>query len=256
MAARSIWNGTIAFGLISVPVKVYSATEDKTVHFHEVHARDGARIEHKRICSKEGKEVPFKEIVKGYEVSKGSYVVLDKEEIDAAAGERSRLIDVEDFVCANEIDPVFFDKSYYLGPREGKDSYRLLHDALEKAGRAAIGRWVFHNREYLVAVRPLDGALAMHTMRFADELVDVKDLDLPSAAKKPTPQETKMAGSLVESLHGPFEADEFEDTYREAVLEMIKARAAGREPDLPHPEEGTEPDDLAAALEASMKAMA
>ena len=256
MAARSIWNGTITFGLVNVPVKVYSATEDKTVHFHEVHARDGAKVEHKRICAKEGKEVPYKEVVKGYEVKKGTFVVLEKEEIAAAAGEHSRLIAIEDFVCVDEVDPVFFDKTYYLGPREAADAYRLLHSALVEAGRAGIGRWVFHNREYLVAVRPLGDVLALNTMRFADELVGVKDLDLPSGVKKPGDREVKMAASLVDSLHAEFKPEAYEDTYREALMALIKARAAGKEPDLPHPDEGAEPDDLLAALEASVKAMA
>jgi DNA end-binding protein Ku len=255
-AARSLWNGTITFGLVSVPIKVHSATEDKGVHFHEVHAHDGARIQHKRICSKDGKEVPPKEIVKGYEVSRGKYVVLEKEEIAAAAGPASRLIEIEDFVCADEIDPVYYDKTYYLGASDAPDAYRLLHDALEKAGRAGIGRWVFHNREYLVAIRPYEKALVLHTMRFADELVPVKDLDTPKAGSKPSPKEIKMAAGLVDALHETFKAGDFEDTYREAVLKLIKDKAAGKEIELAHPDEGSEPDDLSAALEASVKAMA
>src|SRR3954451_19591087 len=140
MALRSIWNGPIAFAGVFVPVKVDSAPEDKTVHFHEVHQDDGARIEHKRICPKEDKEVAYKEVVKGYEYADGKYVVLEKEELDAAAGEQSRLIEIEEFVCAVDIDPVFFDKTYYLGSQDkGKDAYRLLHDALDKAGGAGHG---------------------------------------------------------------------------------------------------------------------
>ena len=252
---RSIWNGTVAFGLISAPVKVYSATEDRTVHFHEVHVVDEARIEHKRICSKEGKEVPYREVVKGYEVSKNEYVVLTKEEVAAAAGERSKLIDVETFVCAADIDPVFFDKTYYLGPRDEKAVYRLVRDALEQSGRAAIGRWVFHNREYLVAIRSYEDALAMHTMRFADELVPAEDLDMPTAGKKPSEREVKMAGNLVESLYDDFKPEAFEDTHRAAVLDMIKRKSRGEEIELAHPHEGSEPDDLAAALEASLQAV-
>ena len=253
-ASRSIWNGTVAFGLISAPIKVYSATEDKTVHFHEVHITDEARIEHKRICSKEGKEVPYKEVVKGYEVSKNEFVVLTKEEIAAAAGERSKLIDVETFVCTADIDPAFYDKTYYLGPRDSKEVYRLVHDALEQSGRAAIGRWVFHNREYLVAIRPYEEALAMHTMRFAEELVPAKALDLPAAGKKPSDREIKMAGNLVDSLYAPFEPEAYEDTHRAAVLDLVKRKSRGEEIELAHPDEGSEPDDLAAALEASLKA--
>src|SRR3954463_15414326 len=205
MAPRSIWNGTVAFAGVFVPVKVHSATEDKTVHFHEVHVDDGARIEHKRICPKEDKEIPYKEIVKGYEVSEGKYVVLEKEELDAAAGSASRLVEIEEFVCAADVDPVMFDKTYYLGAQDsGKDAYRLLCDALAKADRAGIGRWVFHNREYLVAVRAYDGVIAMNTMRFHDELVPAKDLDLPSPQRKPKKQELDMARKLLESLDADF----------------------------------------------------
>src|SRR5215213_1673204 len=215
MALRSIWNGTIAFAGVFIPV---------TVHFHEVHQDDGARIEHRRICPKEDKEVPYKEIVKGYEVSEGRFVVLEKEELDAAAGSQGRLIEVEEFVCQGDIDPVMFDKTYYLGAQDkGKDAYRLLHDALDKAGRAGIGRWVFHNREYLVAVRALDDVLAMHTMLFDDELVPAKDLEIPSPSRKPSDQELTMAGKLVESLQAEWKPDDFEDTYRERLLEYIKA---------------------------------
>jgi DNA end-binding protein Ku len=252
MALRSIWNGAIAFGTVVVPVKVHSATEDRGVHFHEVHAPDGARIEHRRICSREDKEVPYKEIVKGYEVAKGKYVVLEPEEITAAAGEASRTIEIEEFVCADEIDPVHYDRTYYLGSNKADDAYRLLADALAKADRAGIGRWVFHNREYLVCVRPLGDVLALHTMRFADELVGVDDLDLPKAGRKPSAKEVQMAGRLVEGLLEKFKPEAFEDSYRKAVLALIDRKAKGKDLELPHPDEGSEPDDLAAALEASL----
>jgi DNA end-binding protein Ku len=253
MALRSIWNGTIAFAGVFVPIKVHSATEDRSVHFHEVHVDDGARIEHKRICSKEDKEVPYKEIVKGYEVAEGKFVVLEDDELKAAAGERSRLIEVEEFVSAGEIDPVAFVKTYYLGSQdEGKDAYRLLHDALAKTERAGIGRWVFHNREYLVAVRALDDVLAMHTMRFHDELVPAKDLDIPSPSRAPSKRELDMAAQLLESLHATFDATKFEDTYRERLLEHIEAKAKGKLDALPKRTEARDPDDLMAALEASL----
>jgi DNA end-binding protein Ku len=251
---RSIWNGTIAFGGVFVPVKVHSATEDRTVHFHEVHQDDGARIEHKRICSKEDKEVPYKEVVSGYEVSDGKYVVLEKDEIKAAAGPAGRLIDIEEFVCAPDIDPVMFDKTYYLGTQDdGKDAYRLLHAALEKTDRAGIGRWVFHNREYLVALRPItDDVLAMHTMRFHDELVPAKDLDIPSAQKKAAKRELDMAGKLVESLEDDFKPEDFEDEYRERLLEYIEAKSKGKVEALPKRSEADDTGDLMAALEASV----
>ena len=255
MAPRSIWNGTISFGLAHVPVKLYSATESKSVSFHEVHVSDGARIEHKRICSKDGKEVPSKEVVKGYEVSGGKFVVMEKEEISAAAGENSRLIDIEEFVCHDDIDPVMFDKTYYLGSRdEGRDAYRLLHDALEKAGRAGIGRWVFHNREYLVAVRPLDDVLALHTMRFHDELIPAKHLDIPNPSRKPSKQELDMASKLLEALEAEFDPEAFEDSYRERLLEYIEAKAKGKVASLPKRTDAPDPGDLLAALEASVSA--
>jgi DNA end-binding protein Ku len=251
---RSIWNGTISFGLIAVPIKVHSAIEDKSVHFHQVHAKDGVQIKQKRICSKEDKEVPYKQVAKGYEVKSGEYVLLSNDEVAAAAGEHARLIQLEEFVCAPEIDPVYYDKTYYLGAHEkGADSYRLLHDALVKSKRAGIGRWVFHNREYLVAIRPItDGVLALHTMNFAEELLDPDDLDVPSPSRKPTKREIDMAGKLVATLHEKFKPEQFSDSYRERLLELIAAKARGEKPDLPEQEATEDQPDLAAALEASL----
>jgi DNA end-binding protein Ku len=255
MAPRSIWNGTVTFGLVNVPVKVYSATESKSIHFHQVHLADGARIEHRRVCPKENKEVPNDEIVKGYELSKGGFVELTKDEISAAAGERSKLIDVEHFVEGEQIDPAFFDTTYYLGAGDdGDEAYRLLYAALEKSGKVAIGRWVFHDRERLVAVRPLDGKiLGLHTMHFHDEVVEVGDLDLPSPQRNPSEREIEMAGKLVKSLAAKFEPEKYEDTYREAVLAVIKRKAKGEEI-VSEPEETRQQDsdDLMAALEASL----
>jgi DNA end-binding protein Ku len=251
---RSIWNGTITFGLMRVPIKVHSATEDKGVHFHEVHAKDGAQVKHRRMCSKEGKEVPYKEVVRGYEVRSGEYVLLSKEEIDAAAGRQSHEIELEEFVGAGEIDPIFYARGYWLGAGDdGEDAYRLLHDALQRAERVGLGRWVFHNREYMAAVRAHDDVLTLQTMRFADELVSADDLDLPSPSRKPAPREVKMAGTLVDTLSDTFDPGRFEDSYRERVLELIQAKARGEEPELPEAPEAAGELDLAAALEASLK---
>ena len=253
MAPRSIWNGTITFGLVNVPVKVYSATESKSVHFHHVHLPDGARIEHRKVCPKEDKEVGSDEVVKGYEVAQGKFVELTKDEIAAAAGERSKLIDVEHFVTGDDIDPAFYDKTYYLGTAdEGEDAYRLLYRALEKSGKVAIGRWVFHDRERLVAVKPLDKLLALHVMNFHDEVVEPDDLDLPSPQKNPTDRELKMAEKLVTSLKASFEPHKYADSYREAVLAVIERKRKGEEIDVSEPEPKEETDDLAAALEASL----
>ena len=252
---RSIWNGTITFGLIAVPIKVHSATEGHAIHFHQVHEEDGARIKQKRICTEEGREVPYEEVAMGYEVRGGEFVMLDKDEIDVAAGEPSRTIGLDQFVDRAEVDPVFYDRAYYLGAgKDGHDAYRLLHDALARSGRAGIGRWVFHNREYLVAVRPIDdaGVLILHTMRFADELVADDKLDIPRPSRKPSDRELEMAERLVQSLQKPFRPGAFKDTYRDRVRELIARKAKGEEIELPEIEAPEAPGDLTAALEASL----
>jgi len=251
VAPRSIWNGTITFGLVNVPIKLYTATESKTVHFTEVHAKDGAQIEHRRVCPKEDKEIDYDEVAKGYEVSPDRYVVLEKDEIKAAAGDRGKVVHLEHFVDSVEIDPVFYGKTYYVGSRDADDAYRLLHEALRRSGRAGIGRFTFHDREYLVAVRALGDVLTLHTMRFHDELVSPDELDIPSGGRKPNKREVQMASRLVESLQEDFEPERYEDTYRESVLDLIKQKAAGKEIDLAAQEE-PEHDDLEAALAASL----
>jgi DNA end-binding protein Ku len=250
---RSIWNGTISFGLIAVPIKVHSATESHTIHFHQVHEADGAQIKQKRICSKEDKEVPYDEVAMGYELRGGKFVLLDKEDIDAAAGDRSHTIDLEQFVDPTQVDPVFYDRTYYLGAGEdGEDAYRLLLDALKRAKRSGIGRWVFHNREYLVSVRAGDDLLVLHTMRFADELVEADKLEIPKPSRKPAGRELDMAEQLVDSLKKSFRPASFKDSYRDRVAELIKRKAAGEEIEFPEPEKAEAPDDLMAALEASL----
>src|SRR3954451_24063002 len=251
--ARSIWNGTIAFGLMTVPVKLHTATDSKTVHFHEVHLDDGARIEHRRFCSKEDKEVPYKQVVKGYEVSDGEYVVMEKDEVAAAAGDGAHRIDVEHFVDAADIDPVFFDKTYYLGAGDdGAGPYRLLHDALDKTGRAGIGRFTFHDREYLAAVRARDGVLVLHTLRFAAELVPGGDIDVAEPSRAPGKREVEMAAGLIDSLHERFKPDRYEDEYRQAVLDVIERKAKGEEIEAPDEPEPDDQGDLMAALKASL----
>jgi DNA end-binding protein Ku len=250
---KSIWNGTITFGLVAVPIKVYSATESKTVHFREIHAKDGSRIEHRRICSNDGKEVDYDDVVKGYEVSKGKWVELTDDEIAAAAGSQSKRLDVDHFVPAEEIDPDHYERTYYLGAGDkGKPAYALLQAALEKSERAGVGRWVFHNRERTVVIRPLDDVLALHTMRFADELVDPGELELGRVRKKPSEREITMASQLVDGLHTKFDAGDYEDTYRQDVLGVIKRKAEGKNIEPPEEAEPDRADDLLAALEASL----
>ena len=255
VAARSIWNGTISLGTIAVPIKVHSATENKTVHFNQVHEPDGARIEYKRIDPATGDEVPYKEITKGYEISEGEYVVLEKDEVDAASGDRSRLLDIEEFVDAHEIDPIFFEKTYYLGVRDAEDAYRLLHEALDRTGRAGIARWVFHNREYLVAIRALGEGLAMHTMRFHDELVEPKDVEVAEPSRKPSDKEIEMASALVDTLHADFEPEEqLVDTYRAGLLDYLDKKREGKAPKPKKAKPREASDDLMAALQASLDA--
>jgi DNA end-binding protein Ku len=250
---KSIWNGTISFGLAHVPIKLYTATESKTVSFREVHLSDGAPIEHRRICSKEGKEVPYKEVVKGYEIAEDEYVVLEKNEVKAAAGSRGKVVEIEEFVPDDAIDPVFYDKTYYVGCRDDGEAYRVFHEALKQTGRVGIGRFTFHDREYLAAVRSLDGVLALHTMRFHDEIVGADELDVSIPRKGPSKQEAKMAEQLVDSLHEKFDPTNYEDTYREAVLDLIDRKAKGKKIERSEPEPREETDDLAAALKASLK---
>src|SRR3954447_8938320 len=252
MAPRSIWNGTVAFGLVNVPIKLFTATESHTISFSEVHARDGAKIEHRRICPKEDKEVPYEQVAKGYEVSEDKFVVLDKDEIKAAAGDRGKVIELSEFVDAADIDPVFYDKTYYVGAGDEKDAYRLLFETLRRTERAGIGRFTFHDREYLVALRALDDTLALHTRRSAEEVVGVRELELPGGGRKPSQPELKMAKQLVDSLAEDFAPDSYEDTYRDAVRDLIKRKAKREEIDLAGQEEPEHGDDLAAALQASV----
>jgi DNA end-binding protein Ku len=254
-APRSLWNGTIAVGLLTVPVKLHTATESKTVHFHEVHGKDGARIEHRRFCSKEEKEVDYDDVVKGYELAQGTFVVLTDDEVKAAAGDRTHVIDVDETVPAGAIDPVFYDHTYRLGAGEdGGAAYRVLHDALAQTDRVALGRFTFHDRERLAAIRAGEhGLLVLHVMRFADALVPPSEIEVKEPSKPPTKREVDMARKLVDTLHEPFKPSAYHDEYREAVLEMIEAKAKGEEIQRPAEPEREDSDDLMAALEASLK---
>jgi len=251
---RSLWNGTISVGLINVPVKLYTATESKTVHFREVHLEDEGKIEHRRFCSKEDKEVPYEDVVRGFEIGKDKYVVLSKDEVAAAAGDPAHVIDLEQFVPADDIDPVFYAKTYYAGAGDkGGDAYRLLHDALERTGRAGLGRFTFHDREYLAAIRPRDSLLLLHTMRFADEVVPGKQVEYDAPGRKPDKREVEMAAKLVDSLHERWKPGKWKDEYRASVLDMIERKAAGKQPRKPREQPPEETPDLMAALEASLK---
>lgn len=256
MAPRSIFNATITFGLVNVPIKLHTATDNKTVRFREVHETDGAPLEHRRLDPDTGDVVPYDDIVKGFEIAEGEYVVLTKEEVKAAAGERTKTIPIEEFVPAADMDPVYFAKTYYVGPREGGEAaYKALQTALEETGRAGIGRMTFHDREYLVAVRALDDVLALHQLRFADEVAGEDELELAEPGRGPSEREVKMAGSLVDSMATDFTPEDYDDTYRERVVAMIEAKAKGKQIVKPKEDEPAEESDLFAALEASVKGM-
>jgi DNA end-binding protein Ku len=250
---RSIWNGTVAFGLVRVPVKLYSATESKRIPLRERHAEDGAAIEHRRLCSKEGREVPYSEIVKGYEVSEDSYVVLTKEEVAAAEGPEAHVVEIEHFVDREQIDPAYYERSYYVGPGKlGEEPYRLLHAALDRSARAGIGRFVFHNKAHLVAIRAVEDVIVLHTMRFADELASGEELEPATPEKRPSKLELDTAQLLLAQLDAKFEPESYANTYRDAVMAMIEKKAKGEAIEAPESLQVTPEGDLLGALEASL----
>jgi len=229
--ARPIWSGSISFGLVNVPVKLFSATSPKEVRFHMLHDKDGARIQQKRVCSIDGEEVPWEHIVKGFEFSKGRYVPVAREELEAFAPKATRSIDIEDFVDLAQIDPIYYDHSYYLVPDRGAARpYALLREAMKSTGKVGIGQFVLRTKEYLAAVRPVGKALALSTMLHADEVVDQDELEgLPGADAKPREKELHMAEQLVESLAASFDPKKYKDTYREQVLSLLERKAQGEE---------------------------
>ena len=255
--ARSIWSGAISFGLVNVPVKVFTAVRKKDVRFHQLHEKDGARIQQKRFCSKEEKEVPYDEIVKGYEITSGTYVMIDPDELDALDPEATRTIDIEDFVDLNDIDPLYYDTNYYLVPdNRGEKPYRLLLEAMGDAGKVGIARVVMRTKQYLVAVRPVGDALVMSMLNFHDEVVSLDELDgLPGKKQSASDRELRMAQQLIDSLSTEWDPTQYKDTYRERVLDLIEQKAQGKE--IVTPEEPSRPApvvDLMAALEASLAA--
>jgi DNA end-binding protein Ku len=254
---RAIWSGAISFGLVNIPVKLYSAVSRKTVRFHQIDAESGQRIRQMRV-NPEGEEVPYEQIVKGYEIGPDRYVTIDPDELDSIAPEKSRTIDIEDFVDLEEIDPIFYDHPYYLAPDKGAaKAYKLLVDAMEESSKVAIARVVLRSKENLVAIRPRDGVLTMETMLFADEVIPPDSFDELSdgADGKTSDRELTMAKQLIESLSSEFEPDKYRDEYRDRVLDMIERKAQGETITIEAPpEEPKKVPDLMAALEASIAA--
>ena len=257
--ARAIWSGAISFGLVNIPVKLYSAVSRKTVRFHQIDAESGQRIRQQRVNPENGEEVPYEQIVKGYEISPDKYVTITPEELESLEPQKTRSIDIEQFVDLEQIDPIYYDHPYYLAPDKGAaKAYKLLLDAMEQADKVAIARVVIRSKENLVALRSYDGAITLETMLFPDEVVDpdsIEDLASADGNVKTTKRELDMAKQLIESLSGDFDASAYRDEYRERVLELIERKAAGETITVEAPEpERKEVPDLMAALEASIAA--
>jgi DNA end-binding protein Ku len=259
--ARSIWTGAISFGLVTVPVKLYSAVNRKTVRFHQLNEDTGARIAQKRVDSSTGEEVPYDAVIKGYEIAPDQYVRITSEELEALDPKKTRSIDIEDFVELDQIDPVFYDHPYYLAPGAGGGKpYRLLLEAMRETRKVAIAKVVIRQKESLVAIRPMEGGvLGMTTMIFADEVVDPDRIDDLDAARdaEVNERELAIAKQLVDSLAADFEPEKYRDTYREEVLSLIERKAAGEELAVqpPREEEAAPVPDLMSALKASLDAV-
>jgi DNA end-binding protein Ku len=250
---RAIWSGTISFGLVSVPVRMYSAIEEHTLHFNYVHAPDGSRIGYEKICKAEEKPVPDDEIVKAFEYEKGEWVYMSDEDFEAAAEDNHRTIDIRTFVPYDDIDPIYFERTYYLAPPEdGAKVYALLVRAMERSGLAAVAKWVMRDRQNLGLLRVRDGVVTLERMHFPDEIRSVEDI-APKTAKVDE-KELAMAEQLVEQYTGTFDPSEYKDTYRDALCEIIKAKRKGEEVHVERAPEPEAPTDLMAALRASVEA--
>jgi DNA end-binding protein Ku len=255
--ARPVWSGVISFGLVSVPVKAYPAVRDHDVHFHQIDKGSGSRIRNRKVSAKTGKEVDNADIELGFETSKGRYVTFSKRELDDLRPASTRAVEVSDFVSLDDIDPIYYERTYWLGPADDAavKPYQLLRAAMEDRGLVAIGTVVMRNKQYLTAIRPLEGALAMSTMRFADEVVPRSDVDgVPDRRTKPDQRMLRMANQLVDSLTTDWNPRRYHDTFTEELRERIEAKQAGKKLEI-EPEEGAEPKviDLMQALEDSVK---
>jgi DNA end-binding protein Ku len=257
---RAIWTGAIGFGLVTVPVKLYSALDRKTVRFHQLSGKTGVRVMQKRVDPQTGAEVPYEEIVKGYEIAPERYVVIAPGELETLQPKKSKTIEIEDFVELSQIDPIFYEHPYYLAPGTGgAKPYRLLLEAMQEDGRVAIARFVMRSKEQLVAIRPMGGVLEMATMLFGDEILPPERLgEMPELAEvKTTKRELDVAKQLVDSLASDFDPDSYRDTYREEVLALIERKAQGEEIAVqPAAEDTAAPaPDLMSALKASLDAV-
>ena len=257
---RPTWKGTISFGLVSVPVRMYTAVRSHDVHFRQVHTTTNARVRRQRVDAETGEEVPTDEIAKGYELGDGRYLLVDPDELARLDPEKSRTIDIQDFVEVRDIDPIYFDRPYYLTP-DGETAarpYRLLVEAMQRSGKAAVATFVMRTRQYLAAIRARDGVLVLSTMNFADEVIDPADLDVPELADvEIADREVDMAEQLIDNLLTDFDPDAYHDEHQERIREFLESKASGEEVTLPEAgEERGEVVDLMAALEQSLRGAA
>jgi DNA end-binding protein Ku len=253
-AMKTIWKGAISFGLVTIPVKVYTATEEKTLKFNQLHAPDGGRIRYKRVCSIDGEEVSYGDIVKGYEYEKDHYVTLTDEELDALPVKTARAIEIERFVDSEQIDPIYFQRSYYLVPDgTGVKAYHLLREAMSDDGKVALAKVAFRDKEHLATVRLRENVLVLETMFWPDEIRAARFDELDEEVEL-RPQEIKMARSLIDSLSDDFEPEDFQDEYRSALEDLISKKVQGEEVTYAEPAEPSKVVDLMDALRASVEA--
>jgi DNA end-binding protein Ku len=253
---RALWSGAISFGLVNVPVRMYPAIAEKGLHFHLVHAKDASRIRYAKVCAKEEQPVPDDEIVRAYEYREGAYVYLTDEDFAAAEVEGYKLIEIRDFVPYGQIDPIAFERTYYLGPAEGADKvYRLLHRAMADAGLAAVATYVFHERERLGCLRVRDDLLVLERMYFADELRPASPI-APKAGGRVAKEELALAADLIDRLTGDFDHQKYRDRHRDRLKRIIAKKRDGKETHAAPRQEPAAPADLMAALQASLDAAA
>src|SRR4051794_38550662 len=253
---RPIWTGSISFGLVNVPIRLITATSAKDVRFNQLHATDGGRIQQKRVCSVDGEEVPYEEISKGYEMAPGQYVIIDPEELATLDPEASHTIDLEEFVDLDQIDPIYFERAYYLVPdKRAEKPYALLAEAMTRSGKVGLARFVMRTKQYLAALRAKDGVLVLSTMLYDDEVTPLNKIEGVPEGVELSDREVAMAEQLVQSLATEFEPAKYHDEYRERVLQLIEAKAEGQViAAAPVTEPATPVVDLMAALEASLAA--
>jgi DNA end-binding protein Ku len=254
---RPVWSGSISFGLIAIPIKLFNAVRHQGVSFNQLDERSMSRIRYRKVSDETGEEVPDEHIVKGYEVSKGRYVLVDPDELEPFIPAATRTVELEEFVELSEIDPIYYENAYYVAPDANPKPYVLLARAMEEAGKVAIGRFVMRNKQYTAAIRAIDGRLMMSTLAYADEVVLPESIDELAGLDDVdvSPREVKMAEALVESLTDEFAPDKYHDDYREQVLGLIERKAAGEEFEVPEvAAEKPKIVDLMAALEASVEA--